>query len=84
MHYVGHGIYDERAGTGTLEFEAEDGASRPVTGQDLCALINDQRGLRLVVLNSCEGARTSAADPFSSVATSLLECGHPRSDRDAV
>jgi CHAT domain-containing protein len=75
LHYIGHGGYDELAGGGVLVMEKEDGTARRVSGQDLCPLLYDKHGLRLVVLNSCEGARTSAVDPFSGVAASLVECG---------
>lgn len=33
--------------------------------------------MRLAVLNSCEGARTSHVEPFSGVAARLVECGVP-------
>ena len=37
----------------------------------------DHRSLRLAVLNSCEGARATAADPFSGTAQSLVQQGIP-------
>ena len=40
-------------------------------------MLQDERSLRLVVLNSCDGARTSHVDPFSGVATSLIEFDIP-------
>ena len=40
-------------------------------------MLQDERALRLVVLNSCDGARTSHIDPFSGVATSLIEFDIP-------
>ena len=39
--------------------------------------MHDEKSLRLVVLNSCEGARASHVDPFSGVASALLRCGIP-------
>jgi CHAT domain-containing protein len=77
LHFIGHGGYDDLLGIGALAFEDEHRSGRPVTGEDLCALLGDQRSLRLVLLNSCEGARTSVADPFSGVATALLACRIP-------
>ncbi|MGH9891305.1 MAG: CHAT domain-containing protein, partial [bacterium] len=53
------------------------GRSRPVSGQDLGTLLHDHRSLRLVVLNSCEGARTSPTDPFAGAAQSLVQQGIP-------
>jgi CHAT domain len=77
LHYVGHGAYDERTQSGILLLENADGGSHEVTGEELGSLLHDERSLRLAVLNSCEGARTSHVDPFSGVASSLLECGIP-------
>ena len=41
------------------------------------SMLQDEDSLRLVVLNSCEGARTSHVDPFSGLATSLVEFDIP-------
>jgi hypothetical protein len=77
LHYVGHGAYDERTQGGILLLEDSDGGPHEVTGEELGSLLHDERSMRLAVLNSCEGARTSHVDPFSGVASSLLECGIP-------
>lgn len=77
FHYVGHGGYDEQAQDGVLLLEGMDGRSRAVSGQDLGTLLHDHRSLRLVVLNSCEGARTSPTDPFAGAAQSLVQQGIP-------
>ena len=39
--------------------------------------LDDQVQLQLVVLNSCQGARTTLADPFAGVATTLIQSGVP-------
>jgi CHAT domain-containing protein len=36
-------------------------------------LLEDERTLRLAVLNACEGARVSREDPFAGVAASLVK-----------
>jgi hypothetical protein len=77
LHYIGHGAYDKRTEGGILALENADGGLHEVTGEELCSLLQDERSLRLVVLNSCEGARGSCVDPFSGVAASLVECGIP-------
>jgi hypothetical protein len=77
LHYIGHGTYDERTGAGVLLLENREGGPHEVTGEDLCAVLRDERSMRLVVLNSCEGARTSHVDPFSGVASSLVRCRMP-------
>jgi WD40 repeat protein len=60
-----------------LLMEDEDGLSYPISGQDLGMLLHDQRSLRLVILNACEGARTSQTDPFAGSAQSLVQQGIP-------
>jgi hypothetical protein len=77
LHYIGHGGFDERSGSGVLILEDPHGAPHEVTGEEFGSLLYDERSLRLAVLNSCEGARTSHVDPFSGVATSLVERGLP-------
>lgn len=77
LHYIGHGAYDEKTDAGILVLETPQGRADDVSGQRLGTMLQDERSLRLVVLNSCEGARTSIVDPFSGVATRLLEFDIP-------
>ena len=72
IHYIGHGAYDERTQAGILMLEQADGRPHEVSGEELGAIMRDERSLRLVVLNACEGARVSHVDPFSGVASSLI------------
>jgi hypothetical protein len=77
FHYIGHGAYDEQAEQGQLLFEDQNNLGSPVSGDKLAMLLNDFTSLRLAVLNACEGARTSRADPFSGVAASLVRRNIP-------
>jgi WD40 repeat protein len=77
LHFIGHGKFDEHAQDGLLVFENDQGCGCLHSGWDLGILLHDHRSLRLVVLNACEGARTSLADPFAGVAHSLLQKGIP-------
>lgn len=77
FHYIGHGAYDKRADGGILALEDEYGEPHEVSGEELGLLLQDERGLRLAVLNSCEGARSSHLDPFSGVGSSLVQYGIP-------
>jgi hypothetical protein len=72
LHYIGHGHFDERLGDGALILEDRDGRPAPVTGMKLGQILQDERTLRLAVLNACEGARTDREDPFAGVAASLV------------
>jgi len=77
VHFIGHGGFDERTQDGVLLLEDEEGESDRVSGQDLGTLLHDHRTLRLVMLNACEGARGSRADPFAGTAQSLVQQGLP-------
>lgn len=77
IHYIGHGAYSEENEAGILVLETPEGRAHDVAGEEIGAMLQDERALRLVVLNSCDGARTSHIDPFSGVATSLIEFDIP-------
>ena len=77
IHYIGHGAYSEETEAGILVLETPEGRAHDVAGEEIGAMLQDERALRLVVLNSCDGARTSHIDPFSGVATSLIEFDIP-------
>jgi len=77
VHFIGHGDFDEQTQDGLLLFEDEEGYSDRVSSQDLGLLLHDHRSLRLVLLNACEGARTSCTDPFAGVAQCLVRQGLP-------
>ena len=77
LHYVGHGDFTP-TGDGVLYLEDDDGTGHTEldTGE-LASLLADQTALRLVVLNACDGARTSLTDPFAGIATTLVQLGVP-------
>jgi CHAT domain len=77
LHFIGHGMYDDAAEDGALAVERQDGKMRLVTGRDLGLMIRGHRSLRLVVLNACDGARSSQDDPFGGVAQALVRQGIP-------
>ncbi len=82
LHFVGHSGYVEDSesadgGGGVIFLENEDRSKAPVSDSQLVNLLGDQDSLRLVVLNSCEGARTSVRDPFAGIATSIVALGIP-------
>ena len=73
LHFIGHGGFDDASGEGALLFEDAAGRGRAVSGDQLAAVLYEKRALRLVLLNSCEGARNAVKDPFSGVAASLVQ-----------
>ena len=76
LHYVGHSSFTD-ANEGVIYLEDADDAPREVDEHALANLLSDQNRLRLVVLNSCEGARTTLNDPYAGVATTLIQLGVP-------
>ena len=77
FHFVGHGLYRPDWGDGVLVMEDRDGQPYEVTGEDLGGLLSEYDTTRLAVLNACEGARSSASDPFAGMAQSLIQQGLP-------
>jgi hypothetical protein len=77
LHFIGHGGFDPETQEGVLLFEDETGQAVRVSGEELGTLLRDHAAMRLVVLNACEGARSSRADPFSGVAQRLVRQGVP-------
>lgn len=76
LHFVGHSDFTAD-GRGMLYLEDATGAAEPIDETLFANLVADQDLLRLVVLNSCEGARTTATDPYAGVATTLINLGVP-------
>ena len=77
LHYIGHSAYRPEVQDGVLLLEDEDDRGHEVSSRRLGAILHDHDSLRLAVLNSCEGARSSEEDPFSGVAATLIQQGIP-------
>jgi len=77
FHFIGHGAFDERRQEGVIALEDDAGASHLLGASDLGLLLGDHDDLRLAILNSCEGAKASARDVFSSTAAVLVRKGTP-------
>jgi CHAT domain len=76
FHYIGHGGLDQHTGDGLLVLTGPDGRSRLATGAELYVMLANSP-VRLAVLNSCQGARIGAADPYAGAAASLVHQGIP-------
>lgn len=73
LHFIGHGGFDPRTGSGTLSFVSGDtGQSHHLAASDFSLMFRDRPSLRLVVLNACRTGHADPRDQFSSVAASLL------------
>ena len=79
FHFIGHGGFDEKTGEGLVLLESEEKAGVPsrFPAGNLAALLADHPSLKLAILNSCEGARASATNLFSSTGAILAGRGVP-------
>jgi hypothetical protein len=77
LHFIGHGGFDPGSQAGVVVLCDETGKGRRVTAEHLGTILHDHRSLRLVLLNACEGSRTSRTDPFAGVAQTLVQQGVP-------
>ena len=72
FHFIGHGDFDAGKREGRLLLEHEDGSQNPVLGKNLAELLRDYTTLRLAIINSCEGARTSESNSYNGTVQNLL------------
>lgn len=77
FHFIGHGGFDEMTDEGYIALEKENRKTDPLHAKQLARLLADHTSLRLVVLNSCEGARSSQRDIISSTSSILVRRGIP-------
>jgi tetratricopeptide (TPR) repeat protein len=77
FHFIGHGGFDNNKDEGIIALSDENGKASYMNATKLGRLLADHKSLRLVVLNSCEGAYGSDNDIFSSTAAILVRRGIP-------
>ncbi|BCM92641.1 hypothetical protein IAD21_04523 [Abditibacteriota bacterium] len=77
FHFIGHGSFDDLRQVGYLALADENGRTYRLSAVQLKMLLSDHSSLRLVVLNSCEGASGAASDVFAGSAASLVRGGMP-------
>ena len=77
LHFIGHGEFDERRDEGVVFLADANGRADRIAAGDLADLVADHRSLRLVVLNSCEGAMGATDDQFAGTAATLIQRGVP-------
>ncbi|HEY4690876.1 MAG TPA: CHAT domain-containing protein [Anaerolineae bacterium] len=77
FHFVGHGSFRPGADEGAIILSDEAGQPYPLPASDFARLFVDHRSLRVVILNACQGARSSPRNAFSSTAATLVRHGLP-------
>ncbi len=77
FHFIGHGDFDATVQEGQIALEDEQGKSHLLMANQLGRLLANHESLKLVVLNSCEGARSSETDLLSSTGAVIARRGIP-------
>lgn len=77
LHFIGHAVFDEAEAQGVLLLADDEGRAAPISAAQLGGLLADHRGLRLAVLNACEGGKGSADGRSSSLAAGVVRHGLP-------
>lgn len=77
FYFIGHGGFDAAQDEGVIALANDEGRAEHLGATSLGRVLDDHFSLRLVVLNSCEGAQGSKTDVFSSTAATLIRCGIP-------
>jgi tetratricopeptide (TPR) repeat protein len=77
FHFVGHGGFDAATEEGAIALSDDAGHMHLLRATGLAELLDDHYPLRLVFLNSCEGAKGSESDAFSNTAATLVRRGVP-------
>lgn len=76
VHFTGHGVFDEDNEKGYLLFENEKGKPRLIDNEEVAELFVE-RGIKLVVLSSCQTAKGSNRKSFADLASVLSIRGVP-------
>lgn len=77
FHFIGHGAFDPATDEGQISLVGDEGTTATMSATELARLLGDHESLRLVILNSCEGARGSETEALSSTASALVRRGIP-------
>jgi hypothetical protein len=77
FHFIGHGGFNKITDEGLIALTEENGKSNFMSATKLGRLLADEYPLRLVILNSCEGAKCSQNDILSSTAATLVRRSIP-------
>ena len=75
FHFIGHGGFDRANDEGLLALADDQGEKDLLSATQVASLLADHQSLRLVLLNSCEGAKGSDLDIYSSTAAILVRRG---------
>lgn len=75
IHFVGHGVFESEKGY--LVINSEDGGRDLISDEEFAPFFQSYDSLKLVVLNSCQGAEVASSQPLAGVAQQLVVRGVP-------
>lgn len=75
FHFIGHSILDGASGISGILLGDDHNRIKLYKAEDFARLVGSKSSIRLVILNSCEGARSNGYTYFSSAASQLIRCG---------
>jgi hypothetical protein len=78
LHYVGHGVFNDRRGQAALYLQNDSGHTQVVSDDSLVQMLAHQ-GVhpRLVFLATCQSATRSSTDAFLGLGPKLIQAGVP-------
>jgi len=77
FHFIGHSGFIPHRAEGVMILADEEGRSASFSAGEFGRLLADHHALRLIFLNSCEGARSTATQTNSSIAAALVRRNLP-------
>jgi len=77
LHFTGHGVFDENTDKGFLLLEDSNHLMRNVENEDIAAILQNHKSLRLVVLSACQSAKASNNTGYPDLSRTLLAKGVP-------
>ncbi|HYY56517.1 MAG TPA: CHASE2 domain-containing protein, partial [Pyrinomonadaceae bacterium] len=75
LHFIGHGVFESNQGY--LLLDSKDGGHDKIPADDFADFFRDYSSLKLIVLNSCQGAEVSSTEPLAGMAPQLVLRGIP-------
>lgn len=75
LHFIGHGVFESEQGY--LVINSEDGGEDLISADAFADFFRDYASLKLIVLNSCQGAEVASTRPLAGMAPQLVLRGVP-------
>ncbi len=77
IHILAHGRFNEETKKGEILFMNNDGSENWITGDSLKILINDDKNVKLIFLESCESGTMNSLNPISGIAQQVSDINVP-------